>query len=184
MTLKGIAQKWFNGLPNHCIHNFFELQQIFTHHFMANSQERKISAHLSNIVQKDCESLRSYVQRFTNETLLILGLSDQVTYDHFLRGLHPYSSFKFVLVRRKCTTLQDALNEAENYIHAQELCRSIKRKMKVNSLQIRTNASLSKRSRELGLLPQRKKLPPEEKGGNTIPLSLNTPRTCLLHTKK
>ena len=35
-TLKGVAQKWFNSLPDQSIRNFTELSMIFTHHFMAN----------------------------------------------------------------------------------------------------------------------------------------------------
>lgn len=68
-TLKGVAQKWFNSLPAHCINNFTELSTLFAHHFMANKQEKETSMHLGKVQQGDKESLRSYVKRFNLEVL-------------------------------------------------------------------------------------------------------------------
>lgn len=68
-TLKGVAQKWFNSLPDHSIKNLMELSIIFSHHFMANKQEKKTSMHLGKIVFANKETLRSYVQRFNLEAL-------------------------------------------------------------------------------------------------------------------
>lgn len=101
---------------------------VFTHHFMANRQQKKTSMHLGNIVQREGESLRRYVQRFNTESLQIAGLSDDVAYDNFFRGLHPDSDFKFDLVRRGHTNITQALKEAEKYMHAEELCTSMKKK--------------------------------------------------------
>ncbi|KAL2902414.1 Activity-regulated cytoskeleton associated protein 2 [Bienertia sinuspersici] len=125
-TLKGIAQRWFNGLPGHSINNFSELSMLFSHHFMANKKEKKTSMHLGNIVQAEGETLRSYVQRFNLEALQIPDLSDQTTFDNFFRGLRP-GPFKFDVVRRECRTLQSMLREDDRYIHAQELCASTKK---------------------------------------------------------
>lgn len=33
-TLKGIAQKWFNGLPNGSVTSFLQLAELFTAHFI------------------------------------------------------------------------------------------------------------------------------------------------------
>jgi len=125
-TLKGIAQKWFNSLPDHSINNFNELSSIFVHHFMANKREKKTSMHLAKIVQGDKESLRSYVQRFNLESLQIPNISEGVAFDNFFRGLRD-GTFKFDVVRRNCKTLKGILEEAECFIHAQELCASTRK---------------------------------------------------------
>ena len=125
-TLKGIAQKWFNSLPNHSINNFAELSAIFSNHFMANRREEKTSLSLGNVKQGKNETLRSYVQRWNLEALQEEGLSDELAFDKFFRGLRD-GAFKFDMVRRKCRTLKAILEEAESFIRAQELCATAKK---------------------------------------------------------
>ncbi|XP_048502817.1 uncharacterized protein LOC125498620 [Beta vulgaris subsp. vulgaris] len=96
-TLKGVAQKWFNNLPPNSVNNFTELSILFTSHFVANRQEQKPSMHLGKVVQGPKEALRSYVK-----------------------------SFKFDLVKKKISTLTEALKEAEAFIHATEVCAEAK----------------------------------------------------------
>ncbi|KAL2898004.1 Tetraacyldisaccharide 4'-kinase, partial [Bienertia sinuspersici] len=124
-TLKGVAQKWFNSLPNQCIDNFTGLSIFFSHHFMTNKQEKKTSMHLGKIIQQQGESLRSYVKRFNLEMLQIPGLSDQVADDSFVKGLQT-SRFKFDVVKKGQRPLQEILVEAESYIHATEICSTTK----------------------------------------------------------
>jgi len=50
-TLKGIAQKWFNGLPRGSVSSFFQLVELFGAHFIASKKERKTSIHLAWIQQ-------------------------------------------------------------------------------------------------------------------------------------
>ncbi|XP_021775720.1 uncharacterized protein LOC110739572 [Chenopodium quinoa] len=52
----------------------------------------------------------------------IQGLFDDVAYTDFFKGLKDGSTFKFDLVRKKVSTLHEALMEAEAYIQAIELC--------------------------------------------------------------
>ncbi|XP_057248901.1 uncharacterized protein LOC125494762 [Beta vulgaris subsp. vulgaris] len=96
-TLKGVAQKWFNNLSPNSVNNFTELSILFTSHFVANRQEQK-----------------------TNP-----DLNAGVAFDAFIRGLRP-GSFKFDLVKKKITTLTEALKEAEAFIHATEVCAEAK----------------------------------------------------------
>jgi len=39
-TLKGIAQKWFNVLPNGSVASFFQLAELFSAHFIASKREK------------------------------------------------------------------------------------------------------------------------------------------------
>ncbi|XP_021735522.1 uncharacterized protein LOC110702157 [Chenopodium quinoa] len=52
----------------------------------------------------------------------IHGLSDEVAYTDFFKGLKDGSTFKFDLVRKRVSTLHEALMKAEAYIQALELC--------------------------------------------------------------
>ncbi|XP_010667556.2 uncharacterized protein LOC104884577 [Beta vulgaris subsp. vulgaris] len=124
-TLKGVAQKWFNNLPPDSVNNFTELSILFTSHFVANRQKQKTIMHLDKIIQGPKEALRSFVKRFNLEALQIQYLNAGVAFDAFIRGLRP-ESFKFELVKKKISTLTEALREVEAFIHATEVCAEAK----------------------------------------------------------
>ncbi|KMS94188.1 hypothetical protein BVRB_023920 [Beta vulgaris subsp. vulgaris] len=81
--------------------------------------------HLGKVIQGPKEALRGYVKRLNLEALQIQDLNAGVAFDAFIRGLRP-GSFKFDLVKKKITTLTEALREAEAFIHATEVCAEAK----------------------------------------------------------
>ncbi|XP_048496343.1 uncharacterized protein LOC125495613 [Beta vulgaris subsp. vulgaris] len=81
--------------------------------------------HLGKVVQGPKEALRSYVKRFNLEALQIQNLNVGVAFDAFIWGLRP-GSFKFDLVKKKISTLTEALPEAEAFIHATKVCAEAK----------------------------------------------------------
>ena len=87
---------------------------------------KKTSLDLGAVHQGDKKGLRSYVRRFNLVRIQIQGLSDEVAYTDFFKGLKDGSAFKFDLVRKRIFTLQEALLEAEAYIQATELCSTSK----------------------------------------------------------
>ncbi|KAL0396116.1 UNVERIFIED_CONTAM: hypothetical protein Scaly_0060000 [Sesamum calycinum] len=64
-TLVGKTMTWFNHPPTHTIENFEQLSQRFLHHFSINKRYPKIASYLFIVVQQEHESLRDYVQRFS-----------------------------------------------------------------------------------------------------------------------
>ena len=95
-TLKGVAQSWFNGLPQGSISCFQDLADKFVGQFIASRKERRTSIHLSKIKQGPQESLAEFVRRFHQEAVLIPELEDGVAYTFFLNGLKS-GRFKFSL---------------------------------------------------------------------------------------
>ncbi|XP_021733430.1 uncharacterized protein LOC110700230 [Chenopodium quinoa] len=118
---KGIAQQWFGNLLNGCINNFRMLAFLFASNFFMNIPAKKTSLDLGAIQQGDREGLRSYVRWFNLVTIQIQGLSDDVAYTNLFKGLKDGSAFKFDLFRKRISTLQEALMEAEAYIQETEL---------------------------------------------------------------
>ena len=51
-TLKGIAQKWLNGLSSGSVTSFFLQAELFNAHFIASKREKKTSIHLAKIRQQ------------------------------------------------------------------------------------------------------------------------------------
>ncbi|KAL0373207.1 UNVERIFIED_CONTAM: hypothetical protein Scaly_1002300 [Sesamum calycinum] len=68
-TLSGKIMAWFNQLPPGTIEAFEQLSHHFPHHFAINKLYPKTASYLFTIIQKENESLREYVQRFSKAVL-------------------------------------------------------------------------------------------------------------------
>ncbi|KAK4394529.1 hypothetical protein Sango_1607200 [Sesamum angolense] len=68
-TLAGKAITWFNQLPSGTIDSFEQLSQRFLHHFTINKRYPKTTSYLFIVIQREHESLRDYVQRFSEAVL-------------------------------------------------------------------------------------------------------------------
>ena len=68
-TLKGTAREWFTKLPTSSVDNFEQLSNTFLRHFIGGQCPKRPADHLLTIRQGEKETLRSYMKRFTQETL-------------------------------------------------------------------------------------------------------------------
>ena len=87
ITLKGSALAWFNRLPPASISSFRELSIAFVSHFIGAQTYRKPSYHLLTVKQGPQENLRSYVQRFSSESLKVDILDEKISITAFIVGL-------------------------------------------------------------------------------------------------
>ena len=86
-TLKGAAREWFTKLPTSSIDNFEQLGSSFLRHFVGGQRPKRPADHLLTIRQGKKETLRSYVTRFTRETLEVDEADDRVQLTTFKAGL-------------------------------------------------------------------------------------------------
>nr|XP_023902289.1 uncharacterized protein LOC112014139 [Quercus suber] len=86
-TLKGAAREWFTKLPTSSIDNFEQLSNAFLRHFIGRQRPKRTADHLLTIRQGEKETLRSYVKRFTCETLEVDDADDKVQLTTFKAGL-------------------------------------------------------------------------------------------------
>ena len=77
-TLKAAAKEWFTKLPNSSIDNFEQLSNAFLRHFIGGQRPKKPANYLLTVKQGEKETLRSYVKRFTRETLEVDEADDKV----------------------------------------------------------------------------------------------------------
>ena len=77
-TLKGAVREWFTKLPTLFINNFKQLGSSFLCHFVGGQCSKMSTNHLLTIRQGEKETLRSYVTRFTRETLKVDEADDKV----------------------------------------------------------------------------------------------------------
>ncbi|KAL0428243.1 UNVERIFIED_CONTAM: hypothetical protein Slati_2999100 [Sesamum latifolium] len=78
---------WFNQLPIHIIENFEQLSQRFLHHFSINKRYPKTALYLFTVVQQEQESLRDYVQRFSEAVLEVPHLNHELLASILQQGL-------------------------------------------------------------------------------------------------
>ena len=86
-TLKGTATEWFTKLPTSSIDDFEHLSNAFLRHFIWGQRPKRPVDHLLIIRQGERETLRSYVKRFTQETLEVDEADDKVQLTTFKAGL-------------------------------------------------------------------------------------------------
>ena len=77
-TLKGAAREWFTKLPTSPVDSFEQLSNAFLRHFIGGQCPKRQADHLLTIRQGEKETMRSYVKRFTRETLEVDEADDKV----------------------------------------------------------------------------------------------------------
>ena len=77
-TLKGAAREWFTKLPTSSVDSFEQLSNAFLRHFIGGQRPKRPADHLLTVRQGKKETLRSYVKRFTRETLEVDEADDKV----------------------------------------------------------------------------------------------------------
>ena len=86
-TLKGATREWFTKLSTSSMDNFEQLSNAFLRHFIGGQRPKRPADHLLTIRQGEKETLRSYVKRFTQETLEVDEADNKVQLMTFKAGL-------------------------------------------------------------------------------------------------
>nr|XP_027089516.1 uncharacterized protein LOC113710608 [Coffea arabica] len=120
--LQGTARKWFWGLEPRSISTLGGLVERFLHRFISSRPTTRTSAYLLNMQQNPGESLRSYVQRFHEESVQIPDPNEQVTIAAFTHGLVS-GVFNTGIHKKYPRTLHELWLKVEKGIQAEDLNR-------------------------------------------------------------
>ncbi|XP_073120680.1 uncharacterized protein [Henckelia pumila] len=118
-TLTDRALAWFNKLPGGTIASLEQLTQRFLHQFSINQIYPKIAAYLFSIVQKESESLREFVQRFTQAVHEVPHVNHDLLAAIMQQNL-CHVNFKESIAGKPPRTLEELLERAGNYIRIEE----------------------------------------------------------------
>ena len=110
-TLKRDVGEWFTKLPTSSIDSFEQLSSSFLHHFVGGQHPKRLADHLLTIRQGEKETLRSYVKRFTRDTLEVDDADDKVQLTTFKAGLKS-KEFLVSLVKNPPKTMVEMLLKA------------------------------------------------------------------------
>lgn len=88
-ALQGVAYDWFCSLPDNCISSFDDLKELFLSRFYDGGMDMTMSS-LMDIVQKEKEPVRAYIERFRQAALkLPPGISESVIMDSYRKNMLP-----------------------------------------------------------------------------------------------
>ena len=118
-TLTGMAQAWFQKLPQHSVHNFAQLSQLFTDHFVSGRRREKTSVELMAIKQGKDETLRDFLGRFNKEAVSVSSIKPDVVILALQHGLQP-GPYRDYLTRESVSSLAEALRISDKYIRSEE----------------------------------------------------------------
>ena len=124
-TLKRAAREWFSKLPTSSINSFEQLSNAFLCHFVGGQCPKRPVDHLLTIRQGEKETLRSYVKRFTRETLKVNKADDKVQLTTFKAGLKS-REFVVSLVKNPFKTMVEMLLKAQKYMNAEDALTAIR----------------------------------------------------------
>ena len=118
-TLKGPARIWFSRLTPSSINTFKELSAQFTSHFIRGHRNKRSTACLMNIKQREDETLKSYITRFNKEALSIDEADDKILVAAFTNSLWK-GKFLFSLYKNDPKTMLEVLYRATKYMNAED----------------------------------------------------------------
>ncbi|GJS80839.1 reverse transcriptase domain-containing protein [Tanacetum coccineum] len=95
-TIKDSARIWRNGQKAGSIVNYEDLKAKFWSHFSKQKKFTKTHLAVHNIKQRDGESTRAFVTRYTNDTLQMIGLHEEQRIFGFVHGLKTRSLMEFL----------------------------------------------------------------------------------------
>ena len=119
-TLRRGAMNWYKNLRRNSIGSWDELVHEFTAHFTASRTHPKTVASLEAIAQRRTEALRSYIERFNKEAVLVRGADDRMKLYLIQKGLHPDSDLKKAVQLDPPRNLTSFLQIAKTYISYEE----------------------------------------------------------------
>ncbi|KAL0324649.1 UNVERIFIED_CONTAM: hypothetical protein Scaly_2432000 [Sesamum calycinum] len=103
-------------------YSFEQLSQRFLHHFAINKRDPKTASYLFTVTQREHESLREYVQRFSEAVLEVPHVNQELLASIMQQNLRM-GRFHESIARKPPATLDELLVRAEKYIQIEETSR-------------------------------------------------------------
>ena len=119
-TLKGVAREWFTKLPTSSVDSFEQLRNAFLCHFIRGQRPKTPTDDLLIVRQGEKKTLRSYVKRFTRETLEVDEANDKVQLTTFKAGLRS-RDLVASLAKNPPRTMAKMLLKAQKYMNAEDV---------------------------------------------------------------
>jgi hypothetical protein len=114
LHLTGAVRSWLNTLPNDSIGSWGELENQFTRNFHSTYKRPASLEEIKSCVQRNDETLRSYIQRWSIIKNSAEDVSDERAVDAFSAGLHRLDLVE-ELERTKPRTVSELMQVANRF---------------------------------------------------------------------
>ncbi|XP_012856990.1 PREDICTED: uncharacterized protein LOC105976257 [Erythranthe guttata] len=128
-TLSGNSLKWFNQLPAGTVESMEQLTHKFIDQFSINRKYPRTPAYLFTIIQQEHESLREYVQCFSQAVQEIPAI-DHVVLAGIIQQNLLHRQFRESIAGRPPHNLDELLDRADKYIRIEEMTSLTQKKRK------------------------------------------------------
>ncbi|CAA0807106.1 Unknown protein, partial [Striga hermonthica] len=118
-TLRGPAQDWFHQLPPGAVRDFDGFSSSFLNQFASVKAQEKSYLTLIGMQQKEGESLRDYVARYTRACVDVPSATEEIKSGGLTRGLLP-GLCRNSLVKRLGRTFDEVLGRCAKYMNVKE----------------------------------------------------------------
>ena len=112
-------------LPKSSVDSFEQLSNAYLRHFVGGQRPNRPAYYLLTIRQGEKETLRSYMTRFTLETLEVDEVDDKVQLTTFKAGLKS-RDFVVSLVKNPPKMMAEMLMKAQKYMNTEDALVAIK----------------------------------------------------------
>nr|GEW01915.1 hypothetical protein [Tanacetum cinerariifolium] len=119
-TLKDSAKIWWNTQKAGSILDYEDLKEKFQSHFSQQKKFTKTHLAVHNIKQREDESTRSFITRYTDDTLQILGLNKEQRISGFVHGLRTSSLVKHISTDLP-STYKGLMEKTYTWVEAREV---------------------------------------------------------------
>ncbi|GJW67109.1 reverse transcriptase domain-containing protein [Tanacetum coccineum] len=119
-TLKDSARIWWNSQKTGSILNYEDLKAKFRSYFSQQKKFTKTHLAVHNIKQREGESTRAFITRYTDDTLQILGLHEEQRISGFVHGLRTRSLVEHLSTDLP-TTYKGLMEKTYTWIEAREV---------------------------------------------------------------
>ncbi|XP_065635989.1 uncharacterized protein LOC136070238 [Quercus suber] len=125
VPVSGAAREWFTKLLTSSIDTFEQLSNAFLRYFIGGQRPKRTADHLLTIRQGEKETLRSYVKRFTRETLEVDEADDMVQLTTFKAGLRS-RELVTSLMKNPLKMMAEMLLKAQKYMNVEDALATIR----------------------------------------------------------
>ncbi|GKV48647.1 hypothetical protein SLEP1_g55446 [Rubroshorea leprosula] len=124
-TLRGNARTWYYSLQPNSISSYAEMAAFFATKFSSRRLIKKTTSELMRVTQREGESLKNYMNRFSDAVLEIGSFSQVVGLAALIQGL-KHDRFRDSLIKHAPSTFDEANERSWKFIQAEEYALSSK----------------------------------------------------------
>ena len=168
VTLTQVAKKWFSKLPANSIKSWAQLSTEFIRQFQAARIYSKPGSSLTNIKQREGETLKSYLRHFSDEAARVHSAPEEGVLFAAMGGVRPKTKLWNDLQERDCRTLEEFYARAEKHLRVENAEEALgKPDSPINNSKDRKE----KKAKNEKSKPQDQKQLPENRPSSAAPLT-------------